>query len=256
MFVGADSLDATVKSLRVRFIASWESCTPSAARAAACLVDMQRCNGLCGSSERCSERACLVGYRGLPMGSSPNSPFAPAASVESSASHCFNRPFKVQHTSSLVFPYVAPCHDVPRYTWLMFSRPDSIFNTFVPPPPIFCHSTFPTRTAVAEALLRSGQRASDVLDPSTINLAPVPDIYQAFMRTLLKPAPQQQQQQQQRAAGGVPFSAAVSTTLAGGFDKSSKGRGKKGKRGRGAVASPPAMVEEGLLSVLAKNLRA
>lgn len=35
----------------------------------------------------------------------------------------------------------------------------------------------------------SGGRLSDVLDPLSLNLAPVPDLYEAFMKTLLKPAP-------------------------------------------------------------------
>lgn len=111
---------------------------------------------------------------------------------------------------------------------------------------------------VAEAALRSGQRASDVLDPSTVNLAPVPDMYQAFMRTLLKPAPQQQQKQQ-RAAGGAPLSVG-GATLAGGVGGAGIGgssKGRKGKRGgdRGLV-SPPCVMDEGLLSVLSKKLKA
>lgn len=109
---------------------------------------------------------------------------------------------------------------------------------------------------VAEAMLRSGQRASDVLDPSTVNLAPVPDMYQAFMRTLVKPAPRQQRQR--AAAGGAPFGAAAGATLAGaGAGGGGVAKGRKGKRGgdRGLV-SPPSVVEEGLLSVLSKKLKA
>ena len=109
-------------------------------------------------------------------------------------------------------------------------------------------------------MLRSGQRASDILDPSTINLAPVPDMYQAFMRTMLKPAPQQQQQQQQqqRSAGGAPFTIAADATLAGigaGVGKAAKGR--KGQRGGDKrLTSPPSVMEEGLLSALSKKLKA
>lgn len=109
---------------------------------------------------------------------------------------------------------------------------------------------------VAEAVLRSGKRASDVLDPSTVNLAPVPDMYQAFMRTLLKPAPQQQQQQQ-RVAGGAQFGVADATLAGGGAGVGSALKGRKGKRGgdKGLV-SPPSVMEEGLLSVLSKKLKA
>eukprot|EP00903_Cladosiphon_okamuranus_P017264 g15909.t1 len=111
-----------------------------------------------------------------------------------------------------------------------------------------------------EAMLRSGQRASDVLDPSTVNLAPVPDMYQAFMRTLLKPAPQQQQQQQQqprRVAGGAPLSLADATLLTAGGGAGGASKGRRGKRGgeRGLV-SPPSVMEEGLLSMLSKKLKA
>ncbi|CBJ32024.1 expressed unknown protein [Ectocarpus siliculosus] len=101
-----------------------------------------------------------------------------------------------------------------------------------------------------EALLRSGQRVSDILDPSTINLAPVPDMYQAFMSTLVKPAPLQQQQKSRM--GGAPFD----NTLAGGAgSKPSKGRGRGHRGGDKGLVTPPSVVEEGLLSMLAKKLK-
>lgn len=107
----------------------------------------------------------------------------------------------------------------------------------------------------AEVMLRSGQRTSDILDPSTVNLAPVPDMYTAFMRTLIKPAPQQQQQKQQRIAGG-PLLATANTTLArGGVGLASKGRKVK-RGGDRSVVAPTSVMEEGLLSVLAKKLKA
>ncbi|CAM9433399.1 unnamed protein product [Ectocarpus sp. 13 AM-2016] len=100
-----------------------------------------------------------------------------------------------------------------------------------------------------EALLRSGQRASDILDPSTINLAPVPDMYQAFMSTLVKPAPLQQQK---RRMGGAPFD----NILAGAAgSKPSKGRGRGHRGGDKGLVTPPSVVEEGLLSMLAKKLK-
>ncbi|CAM9483119.1 unnamed protein product, partial [Ectocarpus fasciculatus] len=106
-----------------------------------------------------------------------------------------------------------------------------------------------------EAVLRTGQRASDILDPSTVNLAPVPDMYQAFMSTLVKPAPlqQQQQQQQQRRMGGAAFD----NTIAGSAScKPSKGRGRGHRSGDKGLVPPPSVVEEGLLSMLAKKLKA
>lgn len=100
-------------------------------------------------------------------------------------------------------------------------------------------------------MLRSGQRVSDILDPSTINLAPVPDMYTAFMRTLIKPAPQQQQQ---RIASSARL-ATADASLALGVNKVPKGR--QGKRGgdKGLV-STPAVMDEGLLAVFAKKLKA
>lgn len=107
----------------------------------------------------------------------------------------------------------------------------------------------------AEAVVRSRRRASDVLDPSTVNLAPVPDMYTAFMRTLIKPAPQQQQQQQQSIASGALLAAAGPTLAGGGIGKASKGR--KGKRaGERAPGCPPSVMEEKLLAVFAKKLKA
>lgn len=81
-------------------------------------------------------------------------------------------------------------------------------------------------------------------------------MYQAFMRTMLKPAPQQQKQQ--RSAGGAPFTMPVDVTLAGvGAGVGGATKGRKGRRGgdKGLV-SPPSVMEEGLLSALSKKLKA
>lgn len=45
----------------------------------------------------------------------------------------------------------------------------------------------------AEVALRSEQQASDILDPSSLNLPTVSDLYEPFMKTLLKPAPRSSQ---------------------------------------------------------------
>lgn len=103
-------------------------------------------------------------------------------------------------------------------------------------------------------MLRSGRRASDILDPSSIHLAPVPDLYEAFMATLLKPAPQSQRKvgaDRALAGSGVQASAARGS---GAADRGA-GRGKgKGKRGGAKIVA--AAVDEGLLSVLAEQLKA
>lgn len=79
----------------------------------------------------------------------------------------------------------------------------------------------PTNLGVdlAEAGLRSGRRLSDVLDPSSLNLAPVPEMYEAFMKTLLKPARQQR------------------PVLDEGRGASDGGSKKKGRRGAGGAKS-------------------
>ncbi|CAM9484967.1 unnamed protein product [Ectocarpus sp. 12 AP-2014] len=74
-------------------------------------------------------------------------------------------------------------------------------------------------------------------------------MYQAFMSTLVKPAPLQQQK---RRMGGAPFD----NILAGGAgSKPSKGRGRGHRGGDKGLVTPPSVVEEGLLSMLAKKLK-
>lgn len=78
---------------------------------------------------------------------------------------------------------------------------------------------------LAEAGLRSGRRLSDVLDPSSLNLAPVPEMYEAFMKTLLKPARQQRRPE------------STSTSVSDEGRGASDGGSKKGRRGAGGAKS-------------------
>lgn len=105
-------------------------------------------------------------------------------------------------------------------------------------------------------------RASDILDPSSINLAPVPDLYQAFMKTLLKPAPEApntvalggRQQRQQTAA------ARKGTDTGGASDGSTAGKANRhGWWGAGVVAgkgSSRAVMDHGLLAALSAKMKA
>lgn len=108
----------------------------------------------------------------------------------------------------------------------------------------------------SEAALRSGGRTSDILDPSSINLAPVPDLYQAFMKTLLKPAPKPRNTAPMGEAPGLGRNKSVAAS------SHRKGTGKRGSAaggggdGRGAMVMPStAVIDEGLLAALATKFR-
>lgn len=132
------------------------------------------------------------------------------------------------------------------------------------------------RASFLEAALRSGERVSDILDPSTINLAPVPDLYEAFMKTLLKPAPAQSRHKAildpTLARGGAHLTGSaglgspdargggmVGGNVKGGVGSGGKAYGFKGRgkrSGGGEQTAATAKLDEGLLSVLKEKLKA